>query len=46
MNTNKGETEVMLFGRSKRLKSSGKKIEITFSGKQINLLRITNSLVL
>ena len=30
MNTKKGESKVMLFGTSKRLKSSGKKIEITF----------------
>ena len=36
INTNKSKTEVMLFGTSKRLKSSGKKLEITFSGKQIN----------
>ena len=38
MNTKKGESKVMLFGTSKRLKSSGKKIEITFSGKQINFV--------
>ena len=38
INTNKSKTEVMLFGTSKRLKSSGKKPEITFSGKQINFL--------
>ena len=38
INTKKGKTEVMLFGTSKRLKSSGKKLEITFSGKQINFV--------
>ena len=38
MNTKKAESKVMLFGTSKRLKSSGKKIEITFSGKQINFV--------
>ena len=38
MNTKKGESKVVLFGTSKRLKSSGKKIEITFSGKQINFV--------
>ena len=38
INTTKGKTEVMLFGTSKRLKSSEKRPEITFSGKQINFL--------
>ena len=38
INNKKGKTEVMLFGTSKRLKSSGKKLEITFSGKQINFV--------
>ena len=38
INTKKGKTEVMLFGTSKRLKSSGKKLEITFSGKKINFV--------
>ena len=33
INTKKGKIEVMLFGTSKRLKSSGKKLELTFSGK-------------
>ena len=40
INNKKGKTEVMLFGTSKRLKSSGKKLEITFSGKQINFVSI------
>ena len=38
INTIKGKTEVMLLGTSKCLKSSGKKLEITFSGKQINFV--------
>ena len=38
INNKKGKTEVMLFGTSKRLRSSGKKLEITFSGKQINFV--------
>ena len=38
INTKKGKTEFMLFGTSERLKSSGKKFEITFSGKQINFV--------
>ena len=38
INTKKGKTEVMLFGTSKRLESSGKKLGITFSSKQINLV--------
>ena len=38
INTKKGKTKVMLFGTSKRLKSSGKKLEVTFSGKQINFV--------
>ena len=31
VNKKKGKTEVMLFGSSKHLKSSGKKLEITFA---------------
>ena len=38
INTKKGKSKVMLFGSSKRLKSSGKKLEITFCGKQINFV--------
>ena len=38
INNKKGKTEVMLFGKSKRLKSSGKKPKITFSGKHINFV--------
>ena len=38
INTKKGKTEVMLFGTSKRLKSFGKKLQLTFSGKQINFV--------
>ena len=38
INTMKGNTEVKLFNASKRLKSSGKTLEITFSGKQINFV--------
>ena len=38
INTKKGKTEVMLFGTAKRLKSSGKRLEITFFAKQINFI--------
>ena len=31
INNKKGKTELMLFSTSKRLKSSGKRLEITFS---------------
>ena len=39
ISTKKGKNKVMLFGTSKRLKSSGKRLEMTFSGKQINFVR-------
>ena len=38
VNTKKGKTEVMLFGSSKRLKSSGNKLEITFADTLVNFV--------
>ena len=38
INTKKWKTKVMLFDTSKRLQSSGKKLETTFSGEQINFV--------
>ena len=38
INTKKEKIKVMLFGTSKPLKLSGKKLEITFTGKQINFV--------
>ena len=38
INNKKRKTEVMLFDTAKRLKSSGKRLEITFFGKQINFI--------
>ena len=38
INSKKRKIEVMLFSTSKRLKSSGKRLEITFSSKQINFV--------
>ena len=38
INTKKVKTDVMLFGASKHLKSSGKKLKWTFSYKQINFV--------
>lgn len=38
LNTKKGKTEVMLFGTSKRLKSSGKELAITYNGVPINFV--------
>ena len=38
INIKNGKVKIMLFGTSKRLKSSEKKLEIIFSGKQINFV--------
>ena len=38
INLKKGKTEVMLFGSSKRLKQSGKSLEVVYQGTAINMV--------